>query len=163
MSEQRERPTEYSEEEWELLLELPEAVVIAATSAEADSMRRTVDEGLAGRHAIDAGRHSDSPLVRRIATELRAANSDGPRPAAVEFNDRAEGLADVLAASREAAAVLKKAAPADATAYRQWLTAIAEQVCGAAKSGGFLGLGGTQVSESEQRFLADLAAGLGVA
>ena len=41
--------------EWELLVRLPARIMIAATSAEKDSDRRTVDEGLAGINAIAAG------------------------------------------------------------------------------------------------------------
>ncbi len=161
MSSQTERTTEYSPEEWQLLVELPELVVIAATSAEPDGMRRTIDEGLAGDKGIESGRRSDSPLVRRVAGELWTDEDAGePQPAAVEFNDRSQGLADVLAKCRQAVGVLGREAPADARAYCDWLVAIAEQVCGAAKSGGFLGLGGEQLSSAERQFLADLAAAL---
>lgn len=156
--------TDYSEPEWELLTELPDLVVIAATSAEADGARRTIDEGLEGGRAIEAGRRSDSPLVRAVAAELWTdeESTDEPQPAAVEFNNRAKGLADTLAKARQAAALLAaKAAPADAAAYKGWLDDIAERVCEAAKSGGFLGVGGEQVSDNERRFLTDLRAALG--
>jgi hypothetical protein len=159
MSSQTQGATGYSTAEWELLVELPELVVIAATSAEADGMRRTVDEGLAGDQAIEAGRHSDSPLVRRIAAELWTGDDTAaePQPTAVEFNDRRQGLADVLAKARRAAAMLAgRAAPADARAYRDWLLAIAKHVCAAARSGGFLGIGGEQISTAERAFLAEL-------
>jgi hypothetical protein len=163
MSSQTQGRTDYSTDEWELLVELPELVVIAATSAEADGARRTVEEGLAGDRAIEAGRRSDSPLVRAVAAELWTdeENTDGPQPAAVEFNDRQRGLSDTLAKARRAAGLLAaKAAPADAAAYKEWLTGIAAQVCEAAKSGGFLGIGGDQVSPAEQRFLTDLGQAL---
>ncbi|MEV0839055.1 hypothetical protein AB0I55_05795 [Actinocatenispora sera] len=155
--------TDFTPHEWQLLVELPERVVIAATSAEADGMRRTIDEGLAGDRAIETGRHSDSPLVRRVAAELWTDDdTEAPRPAAVEFNDRARGVADVLAACRRVADVLAaKAAPADAAAYRDWIGAIADRVCAAARSGGFLGIGGEAVSAAERRFLAELAAAFG--
>lgn len=159
MSSQTQGDNGYSTDEWQLLVELPELVVIAATSAEADGMRRTVDEGLAGDRAIEAGRHSDSPLVRRVAAELWTDDDSGtePQPTAVEFNDRRKGLADVLAKARQVAGVLSsRAAPADAAAYRDWLRAIAEQVCAAARSGGFLGIGGEQISAAERAFLTNL-------
>lgn len=155
------RESGYSAEEWDLLVELPELVVIAATSAEPDGMRRTVDEGLAGDRGIEAGRRSDSPLVRRIAAELWSDDEEGSGPAAVEFNDRAAGLADTLDKARRANALLAgSATPADAAAYRGWLLGIAEQVCGAARSGGFLGIGGETVSPAERAFLTDLDAAL---
>jgi len=155
-----ERVTDFSPYEWRLLVELPERVVIAATSAEPDGMRRTVDEGMAGDRAIEAGRHSDSPLVRRVAAELWTDDDAGaPRPTAVEFNDRARGVAEVLAACRRAADLLAaRAARADADAYRDWIGDIAQQVCAAARSGGFLGFGGEPISTAERRFLADLTA-----
>ena len=159
MSSQTQGATGYSTAEWELLVELPELVAIAATSAEADGMRRTVDEGLAADRAIEAGRHSDSPLVRRVAAELWTDDDTGdePRPTAIEFNNRRAGLADTLAKARRVAMVLgNKAAPADADAYRGWMLAIAREVCAAARSGGFLGLGGEQISPAERDFLAEL-------
>ena len=155
--------TDFTEHEWKLLVELPERVVIAATSAEADGMRRTIDEGLAGDRGIESGRHSDSTLVRRVAAELWTDDDTGaPQPVAVEFNDRDRGVAEVLADCRRAAELLAaKAAPADAVAYREWLAVIAQRVCGAARTGGFLGIGGVPISAAEHRFLADLSAAFG--
>jgi hypothetical protein len=53
-----------------------------------------------------------------------------------------------------------KASPDEVSQYRQWLYAIAEKVAKAAKEGGFLGFGGTQVSEGEQKFLNELQTAL---
>ena len=163
MSSQTQGATGYSTDEWELLVELPELVSIAATSAEADGMRRTVEEGLAADRAIEAGRHSDSPLVRRVAAELWTDDDTGdePRPTAIEFNDRRAGLADTLVKARRVALVLEnRAAPADAAAYQEWMLAIGREVCAATRSGGFLGLGGEQISPAERAFLAELAEAL---
>lgn len=157
MSSQPEGTTSYSDQDWQVLVELPGLVAIAATSAEPDGMRRTVDEGLAGDRAIRAGLHSDSPLVRAVAARACAADSDEPRPAAVEFNDRQRGLADVVARAHRAAGLVGGGStPHDAHAYRGWVLDIAQQVCAAARTGGFLGLGGVAVSDAERDFLADL-------
>jgi len=43
---------------------------------------------------------------------------------------------------------------------RRWLYGIADKVANAAKEGGFLGFGGTRVSEDEQAFLTDLRTAL---
>ena len=62
---------------------------------------------------------------------------------------------------RAAALVLDaRAHPDDAAAYRGWVESIAQRVCGAAKSGGVLGVGGVTHSVAEQKFLADLAEAL---
>lgn len=150
----------FSPGEWELLTHLPARVIVAATSAEPDNPRRTVAEGLAGLDAIAAGRAFDSDLVRAVVSAIYA-ESDEDRPAAVEFTDRAAGLAEVLDACRQATGVLaERADPADSAAYRQWVQSVAARVCGASRSGGVLGFGGEQVSDAERRFLDDLAVAL---
>jgi hypothetical protein len=176
--------------EWNLLTRLPRQVMIAATSAEPDSPRRTVAEGLSGLDAIAAGRRSDSDLVRAVVaaiyagteqrhgqhpdpgqrrldqpdarTEPRRAD-DEDLPVAEEFRDRAAGLADTLDACRRATDLLAiRADPADSAAYRQWVESIAVRVCDAARSGGVLGFGGDLRSAAEEAFLADLAEALGL-
>lgn len=67
-------------------------------------------------------------------------------------------MLDVLDRARQAAALLTaRADEGEGAAYRHWLVSIAEQVVEAASTGGLLGLGGDQVSEAEQRFVADLS------
>jgi hypothetical protein len=146
--------------EWELLTRLPARVVIAATSAELDSDKRTVSEGLAGINAIAAGGGSGSGLVSAIVSAIYAEAEPDP-PAAEQFRDRDTGITEVLVGCRAAALVLhERASAADAAAYREWVEAIARTVCGAAKSGGVLGVGGRTLSANEQRFLHDLAEAL---
>ena len=146
--------------EWELLTRLPARVVIAATSAESDSDRRTVDEGLAGINAIAAGSDSVSGLVKAAVSAIYAEADPDP-PTAEQFRDRRAGITEVLVSCRAAALVLDaRASRADATAYRDWVESIAATVCGAAKSGGAMGIGGTSLSRNEQQFLLDLAEAL---
>jgi hypothetical protein len=147
----------FSSDEWGLLVRLPGRVVVAATSAEADSPRRTVGEGLAGIEAIAAGRDSASALVRDIVAEIYH-ETDSP-PAAEEYRDPAAGIADVLATCRAAAEVLAvRTGREDADAYRHWIEAVATRVCHAARGGDLLGFGGPPVSAAEWHFLAELAA-----
>lgn len=148
--------------EWELLTRLPGRVIVAATSAEAHSPRRTVAEGLAGLDAIAAGRAFDSDLVRAVVAAIYA-ESDEDRPVAEELVHRAAGLAEVLAACREATQVLAgRADPADSAAYRQWVQSIAARVCATARFHDLLGQGGEQVGPAERRFLEELGVALGL-
>jgi hypothetical protein len=136
--------------------------MIAATSAEADSPRRTVAEGLAGMDAIAAGRASDSDLVRAVVAAIYAQSEDD-QPAAEEFTDHAAGLAGVLTTCEAATQVLAaRADPADSAVYRQWLQTIAARVCGASRSRGVPRIGGDRFSAAEVSFLADLGAALGL-
>ena len=65
-------------------------------------------------------------------------------------------------ALRALSALLDAKAPADAAAYKTWLSHVANAVAEAAPEGGFLGFGGTQVSEAEKASVAQIAAALGV-
>jgi hypothetical protein len=154
--------TEYSDEEWGLLVGLPQAVATAASAAESDGARRTWAEGTAGQDAIAAGRESGSGLVERVARELIARVGDpeeGVEPPVIAPPDRQAALADTLDRARAAAALLAgKADPGEAAAYKHWLVTIAEEVVSAARSGGVLGVGGDVVSDSERRFRDELAA-----
>ncbi len=146
--------------EWDLLVKLPGRVVVAATSAQADTARRTVAEGLAGIDAIAAGRASASRLVRDIVGAIYD-EPDEDRPVAEEFRDRGAGIADVLDGCRTAGQLLaERVGRMDADAYRFWLVAIATRVCRAARTGSTLGFGGEPVSPAERRFLTDLEAAL---
>src|SRR5262249_29552983 len=62
---------------------------------------------------------------------------------------------------KQVAALLRQKAPNDATAFSQWLQQVAQRVASASKEGGFLGFGGTLVSEQEEAALRDIGAALG--
>jgi hypothetical protein len=151
----------YSDEEWGLLVGLPQSVMMAAIFAESDTTNRTADESGAGLDAIAAGRDSGSTLVRDVALELSTRLGDpetGDLPPMIDMGSREVDVKDVLERARSATDLLAaKAGPGEAAAYRHWLVGIAEQVVNAAKSGGFLGIGGSWVSESERRFVDELS------
>jgi hypothetical protein len=151
----------YSDEEWGLLVGLPQSVMMAAIFAETDGTNRTASESSAGLDAIAAGRDSGSTLIRDVALELVARIGDpesGELPPVLEVGTREVDLDEVLDRARTATDLLAaKAGPGEAAAYRHWLVGIADQVVNAAKSGGFLGIGGSWVSESERRFVDELS------
>ncbi len=151
----------YSDDEWGLLVGLPQSVMLAAVNASNDSANRTADETSAGLDAIAAGRDSGSTLVRDVALELVHQLGDpetGELPPTLDIGSREVDLGDVLTRARAATDVLAaKAGPGEAAAYRHWLVGIADQVVNAAKSGGFLGIGGSWVTESERRFVDELS------
>lgn len=152
----------YSDEEWGLLVGLPQSVMMAAIMAESDSTNRTASESSAGLDAIAAGRDSGSTLVRDVALELFNRLGDpetGELPPVLDLGSVEVDPGEVLGRARAATDLLAaKAGPGEAAAYRHWLIGIADQVVNAAKSGGFLGIGGAWVSESERRFVDELSA-----
>jgi len=62
-----------------------------------------------------------------------------------------------------ASLVDRKASKEEAEGVKRWLVAIAQRTAEAAKEGGFLGIGGTRVSETETVAIRDVARALGVA
>ena len=51
---------------------------------------------------------------------------------------------------------------ADADGFKRWLAGLGERVAQAATEGGFLGIGGTRVSDKEESTLADIRTALGI-
>ncbi len=151
----------FSDEEWGLLVGLPQSVLTAASAAESDGTRATMAESAAGLETISAGRESASRLVAAVAGELVARVGDpeaGEELPAIAPDDPRTYAEDVLGRAKAASALLAdRVDEGEAGAYRHWLVEIAEQVVGAAASGGILGLGASVVSPSERRFRDRLA------
>jgi len=78
--------------------------------------------------------------------------------------DSTEKLRDQLIAdSKEVSRILaEKAKPEEAREYKEWAMDIAGKVANAAKEGGFLGIGGTRISDGEKEAFAQIADALGV-
>lgn len=152
----------FSDQEWGLLVGLPQSVLTAASAAESDGAKRTQQENAAGLEAIAAGRESGNPLVAQIANELvsRVADPDaGEELPALTPSDPKAYIEDVLGRAREARVLLAaKVDEGQAGAYTHWLVNIAEQVVTAAPTGGILGIGGDVITEGERRFRDRLAA-----
>ena len=66
-----------------------------------------------------------------------------------------------LASLREVSKILDAKAPDDAAGFKAWLRGISQKVAEASAEGGFLGVGGVQVSDAEKATLADISKALG--
>jgi hypothetical protein len=63
---------------------------------------------------------------------------------------------------REAIQILEaKASPEEIDSYKRFVMTVAQAVAGAHKEGGFLGIGGKQISDAENQALDELSAALG--
>ena len=153
---------DFSAAEWDTLRDVPHWVGFAMLLAGSSGLG-TIKESVALAKGIFAGQSSDVPLIRDMtnraevqAADLSVRESLG-RPDTKVSKDRMKSVA--LESVTSALSVLRaKGSPEEVSAFREWLYGIAEQVAKAAKEGGFLGFGGTQVSEGEQAFLNELRA-----
>jgi hypothetical protein len=142
----------FARDEWELLVTLPGRVLVAASSA-ASSLSGESATGLAGLAAIAAGHDSASPLVREVVAAIYAESLHADVP----VGDPPAGRAQTLTAGERAAELLvQHAEPADASAYRDWLSEIADAACGASASAR-----GRGIRLADNRFLDELRTALG--
>ncbi len=84
------------------------------------------------------------------AAELRGLGTEQLRAHALEAGRTFAALVD------------RKASPEEAEGAKRWLIGIAERTAEAAKEGGFLGFGGTQVNPAETAAIQEVARTLGV-
>ncbi|GAA2498421.1 hypothetical protein [Winogradskya humida] len=154
----------FTDAEWGLLVGLPQSVLTAASVATHDSARKTRQEQAAGLEKISDARASASGLVTAVAGAVLAATGDpdlGEELPAIEPADPVGYGEDVVTRAAEATTLLAtKASPEDAETYKHWLVEIADTVVGAASTGGVLGIGGEEVTDSERAFRDSLAKAL---
>lgn len=146
--------TEFSDEEWDLLIGLPRWVARAAVAAERDSKRRTRVEVEAGFVAVANGRKLGSPLVASIAREAMDIYDDA---GGIDFSKAEAGIAAAIEKVTAAVAVLvAKADEAERAIYAKWVVTVADDVILASRTGDRFGIGGHAASSAELRFKAKL-------
>lgn len=145
----------FTDQEWSLLVGLPESVLSAASAVEADSPKRTQAENEAGLEAISDGRVLGNELVETIAAvlieRLGADPERGEEPIIAIVPDDPWAYAnETIARARAARALLtSKVSKGDVGAYCHWLVTVAERVIAATNSG----VGTERVTPAEFNFV----------
>jgi len=97
---------------------------------------------------------SQSKEMRKKAVErLKEKGIDSSDKLRQQLIEDSQTVAKILA---------EKATTEEANEYKEWAMSIAKNVANAAKEGGFLGIGGTRVSDGEKQAFAEIADALGV-
>ncbi|MEO1060142.1 MAG: hypothetical protein AAFZ07_01900 [Actinomycetota bacterium] len=155
----------FGTEDWQRVRSSPWVVAIAIVAADRSGIAATGRELEALRRAVAETDAHGSPndLIRAVADDVTADRTAGEADP-VGMLKGADSLVDAaLEHCRSVVAILDGVAePTEAADYCAWLLGLAEQVAAASKEGGFLGIGGTQVSAAEQATLDALAVALGV-
>jgi hypothetical protein len=148
------KKADFNAEEWSTVVEGP---LLAGMRVIAADRGGTIRESIAmGQvYAQARQRHGESELLDDLVSSPPALDPE-----------RLRGTSDVGAAStdrlRAALGILEqKASPEEVDGYRRFVVNVAEAAAKAHKEGGFIGIGGKQVSESEQAALDEIAATLG--
>lgn len=150
------KKAEFNAEEWSTVVEGPVYAGMQVVTADRGG---TIRESLAmGRVYRDAReKQGESELLDELATSPPSID-----PARVK-----EAGGDVATVARqritEAVQIIEsKATLEEADAYKRFVMTVAQAAAGAHKEGGFLGIGGKEISSAEEQALDDIAATLGV-
>jgi hypothetical protein len=147
------KKADFNADEWSTVAEGP---LLAGMQVVAASRGGTIRESLAMGQTYAQARQQQGES--ELLDDLVAA------PPAVDA-ERAKGAGDVARASAErlgqALEILAaKATPEEIEAYKRFVLTVGEAAANAHKEGGFLGVGGKQVSAEEQAALDEIAATL---
>ena len=161
--------TDFTSDEWKLLLQSPLVAAVAISAADPSGLIGMIKESMASARAllaVKADPNADA-LVKAVAgdyenSEGRTLAHDGFKAAIAGASKPADLVAKAVDSLKAVAAVLDAKGGADAVPFKTWLAGVAKVVAEAAPEGGFLGFGGTQVSDAEKATLAEVAAALGV-
>ena len=152
---------DYSAEEWKAITGAPVAAGLYITLADASGPVGIAKEAM----AVGKPLPNQPALTRRRSSRrsLRAVRTAGGRPELpdVPKTDRAQMNLALISTLQNAISAVAAKSPAEAEAYKAWLVSVATKVAHASKEGGFLGIGGTEVSTEEQEALKQLASALG--
>ncbi len=151
--------SDFTPEEWKSLIAGPMAAGMYVSLSQLSGPIGLVEESYAVAKEVLRATHSPNELVRAVA---EAARTSGRHVLPAMPGDRQKARGLLLDSVRSAKAAVGGKAPGDAEAYGAWLYAVAEKTAAAAKEGGFLGIGGTAVTDAEKAALVELATALDV-
>lgn len=149
----------FTPSEWDLLRQAPfMAGLVVVSSSPSGPIGLMKESAATAKMVMSELAACKTPLMQALAADLKASM----QTARVDAADLAEVRAKSLDGCRQAAvAVAAKASPEESAEFKAWLNTLARRVAEAAKEGGFLGFGGTLVSQEEEAAIKDLASALG--
>jgi hypothetical protein len=160
---------DFTPDEWKLLLQSPLLAGVAMSAADPSGLIGMMKESMASARALlqaTTDPNADA-LVKAVAGEFETSDGRGLAQGGVKAvisGAKAPGdiVAKALDSLKSVSVLLDAKGGADGAPFKTWLAGVAKSVAEAAPEGGFLGFGGTQVSETEKATVAQIAAALGV-
>jgi hypothetical protein len=156
---------DFTADEWSQIQRAPFMAGLAVVAASPSGPFGVVKEMFAvGKMLAEVkAQGTSSDLVKALVAELETGAREQSAPAELRGKAPDQVRSYAIESLRQVTAlVANKAKPDEAQGFNQWLVAVAQKVAEAAKEGGFLGFGGTQVSEQEATTIKELSTALGV-
>lgn len=158
----------FEPDEWTKILESTMLAGMAVSAAEPSGLWGALKEAFASSSALAAAKSNagSNELVKAVVAEFetkegRAAVQEALRQRLAGAAKPADAVQRSLANLRDVSTILDAKASQDAAGFKAWLQAISKNVAEASSEGGFLGIGGVQVSDAEKATLADISKALG--
>jgi hypothetical protein len=157
----------FKPDEWTKILESTMLAGMAVSAAEPSGLWGALKEAFASSSALAAAKSDvgSNELIKAVVADFETKEGRSAVQEALRQHLAGAKPADAvqrsLANLREVSTILNSKAPQDAAGFKAWLQAISKNVAEASSEGGFLGIGGVQVSDTEKATLADISKALG--
>jgi hypothetical protein len=155
----------FSAEEWNLLRRAPMMAGLVLVTASPSGPVGLLQETFAmGKVLAEARAQGSGELIGALVADLATAEGrQASRPTDLAGKSPEQLKTTALEQMRKVGALLDQKAPEESQAVKRWLHDTGKRVAEAATEGGFLGIGGTQVTEQEKTALNELGRSLGMA
>jgi hypothetical protein len=158
--------THYTAEEWAILLRSPGMAGIVVVASSPSGPVGAIQESFAMGKVVAEVKHKGGPneLITALVNDMVTPDGRKAAQAVDLFGKKAAELRTIgLDLCKRAGEIIVAKSPTEADDYKRWLLSISQHVAEAAKEGGFLGFGGTLVSEDEKAAIAATSQALGLA
>jgi hypothetical protein len=156
----------FTTEEWTDVRLAPMLTSFAVTASDPSGLVGLFRESSATAWSMKAMKEPAGTLASEIVSDYEESEARGAIRGAIRDLARgrtpAEATTAAIARLSEVARIVDAKAPAEADAFKVWISETAASVAEASTEGGFLGFGGTKVSEAERRTLAEIDTALGL-
>ena len=151
---------DFSVDEWDLLRSSPLMASLLLVAASPSGPVGLIQEsGAAGKLIMQTAETARTPLLKALSEDVMQTMAI-PKPPPGATPAQVQGAAaEILKRTSELLA--RKATLEEANEVKAWLAKVAQVTAEAAKEGGFLGIGGTLVSDEEKAALATVNSALG--
>ena len=156
---------DFTADEWNQIQRAPFMAGLAVVAASPSGPFGVVKELFAVGKMLGAvkSQGTSNDLIKALVADIEAGAKDLSAPAELKGKTPEQVKSYAIESLRQVAALIdKKTKPDEAQGFKQWLVSVAQKVAEAAKEGGFLGFGGTRVSEEEAATIKELSTILGV-
>ena len=155
------KANDYSPEDWKIISSAPMMAGLLVSMSDMSGPIGMAREAMVLVKMVnDSAQGTPNELIKSVTEEVKAQRG---RPDLPELrSDPATVRSSLIDRCKHAVALVGQKSPAEADDYKKWLVSLAKETASASKEGGFLGMGGTVVSEAETSAVRDLALALGM-